>query len=368
MKTLYIPLLIAGGLIILLLARCKDPVETPAATPYELPQPKYFPTINNSPSYNPMTREGVKLGRYLFYDGRLNGRTHCDSMMSCYKCHDIQRGFVSPETDGKGTGVSGLRSPHTVLPLVNLAYRNLPAYGWNGSLKSIEDVGYIVFSLDFEFNTTFKAAVETLKKIPIYPPMFKAAFGTEEITIDRIVMALSQFLRSLVSYNSKYDKYIRKEIPSLSPQEMRGYQLFMSEKADCFHCHGDPALLTTNLFYNNALDSVFNKIDDRYAVTGNPTDIGAFKAPTLRNVALRNAFMHDGRFKTLEEVVDHYSEGLLYSPTVDPLMKWIAYGGTQLKENEKQDLIAFLYTLTDSTFISNPDFKRPPDLDTGCPE
>lgn len=366
MKIYFVLSLVIG--ILLNIYSCNDKPEEFKTTPYSLPSPKFFPTINNSPAYNPMTIEGVRLGRYLFYDGRLSGRTDCDSMMSCYKCHNLQNGMASKEFDGKGTGVSGIRSPHTVIPLINLVYRSQKYYAWNGSISSIEDVVYVVFPLDFEFNTTFERAVKTIESIPIYPPMFKAAFGTEEVTINRIAMALSQFLRSLVSYNSKFDKYIRKEIPSLTPQEYRGYTLFMSEKADCFHCHGDVALFTSNLFYNNALDSVFNDNSDRYSVTFDPGDKGKFKAPTLRNVALRKAFMHDGRFKTLEETINHYSEGLLYSQTADPLMKYIVYGGVKLKENQKQDLIAFLYTLTDSSFINNPDFKRPADLNTGCPE
>jgi len=364
----FLFLLISSLFSVLLLFHCTDKPEIIQTTPYILPAPKFFPTINNSPDYNPMTVEGVKLGRYLFYDGRLSGRTHCDSMMSCYKCHRIELGMNSQEFDGKGTGVSGLRSPHTVMPLVNLAFRKQNTYGWNGSLSSIEDVAYIVFSLDFEFNTTFKQAVNTIKNIPIYPPMFKAAFGTEEVTIDRIAMAISQFLRSLVSYNSKFDKYLRKEITSLTPAEFRGYNLFMSERGDCFHCHGDAALFTSNLFYNNALDSVFIKTDDRFSVTGLTSDIGKFKAPTLRNVAVKKAFMHDGRFNCLEDVINHYSHGLAYSETADPLMKYIVFGGNQLKAQEKQDLIAFLKTLTDSTFIRNPEFSRPKDLNTGCPE
>ena len=161
-------------------------------------------------------------------------------------------------------------------------------------------------------------------------------------------------------------KYLRKEIPNLNPSEFRGLQMFMSEKADCFHCHGQPALLTDNVYHNNGKDSLFVGQDDRFGVTGDPFDKGAYRTPTLRNIAVRKAFMHDGRFRSLEEVVDFYAHGLVNSPYVDPLMEKVHLGGNQLTETEKQDLINFLHTFTDEDFLNNPDFGPPPDLDTGC--
>jgi cytochrome c peroxidase len=342
-------------------------IDNHVTTPYELPQPRYFPTTLNIPADNPMTVEGVTLGRYLYYDGRLNGRTHCDSMQSCYSCHIQETGFTTSNPTGRGEGVTGKYTPHTVMPHVNLVYRDQPAFGWAGGSASLEDVVKGVFLLDYEFATTHEIAIETIENIPIYPPMFKAAFGTEEVNIDRIAKAIAQFMRSLVSYNSRFDKFVRHEI-NLTAKELRGYELFMSEKADCFHCHGEMALLTNNLFMNNAIDSVLPGVDDRYSVTGDPRDLGKFITPTLRNVALRKSFMHDGRFTTLKEVVDHYSHGVVNSPTIDPLMKYAAFGGTQLTEEEKADLIAFLHTFTDEEFISDPKFGRPKDLNTGCPE
>ena len=342
-------------------------IESHVTTPYELPQPRFFPTDLNIPADNPMTVEGVILGRYLYYDGRLNGRFHCDSMQSCYSCHTQETGFVTNNSTGRGEGVMGIYSPHTVMPHVNLVYRQQPTYGWAGGSASIEDVVKVVFGLDFEFATTHKIAVEAIQSIPIYPPMFKDAFGTEEVNIDRIAKAIASFMRSMVSYNSRYDQYVRHEI-NLTVREQRGLQLFMSEKADCFHCHGEIALLSNNQFMNNAIDSVFKGLDDRYSVTGNPQDMGKYFTPTLRNVELRNAFMHDGRFSSLHEVLEHYSHGLVNSPQIDPLMKYVAFGGTQLTEQEKADLIVFLKTFTDNDFINNPAFSRPADLNTGCPE
>lgn len=360
-------ILVVLSLISIYFISCTGDPVTKAPTPYKLPTPKYFPTDLNILDDNPLTEEGVKLGRYLFYDGRLSGRTDCDSMMSCSNCHVQKYGFASPHPDGKGIGIMGFGPETTVMPWVNLVYQK-NGFGWNGGSTSIENVVLAVFLLDNEFHTTHERAVKTIESIDIYPPMFEAAFGTSEVTINRISKAIAQFMRTLISYNSKFDKYLRKEQGgSFTPSELRGMNLFMSEKADCFHCHGQAALLSTYEFSNNAKDSIFPGLHDRYAITGDPKDLGAFKTPTLRNVELRNAYMHDGRYQTLEEVVDHYSEGLVNSPSVDPLMEWIKYGGTHLTEEEKSDLIAFLKTFTDYEFINNPEFARPDDLDTGCP-
>ena len=201
--------------------------------------------------------------------------------------------------------------------------------------------------------------------------MFKDAFGTEEITYDRISKALAQYIRTIISYRTKFHKWLRHEQGiTLDPAEMRGFEFLMSEKADCFHCHGQTALLTTNDFYNNAKDSFFTgpfqDPRDRYGVTKDEMDRGAYKATSLINCELYGPYMHDGRFKTLREVVDFYSDHLINSPYVDPLMEWIYYGGTHLTELEKDDLIAFLGTLTDHDLLTDPQYSKPADLDTGC--
>ena len=141
--------------------------------------------------------------------------------------------------------------------------------------------------------------------------------------------------------------------------------LFTTEEgADCFHCHGGfgNPLFTTNLFYNNGKDTVFPGLDDRFAVTADPMDRGAFKATTLRNIEYTGPYMHDGRYSTLEEVVDFYAHGLLWSPYIDPLMHHIANGGTQLTPGEKTDLIAFIKSLKDDEFLFNPEFGPPASL------
>jgi len=225
----------------------------------------------------------------------------------------------------------------------------------------LEDLAWMAVLAPHEINGDTNKTVALIKSIPFYPPMFKKAFGTEEITMDRIGKAIAQFVRTLISANSKFDKYIRGEV-QLNQSELNGYVLFSTESgADCFHCHGGDGnlLFTTNLFYNNAKDSVFNDTRDRYAITKNPSDIGAYKAPTLRNIGFTAPYMHDGRFKTLEEVIDFYNSGLVYSEYASPLMHKLNTRGAQLTSQQKKDLINFLNTLNDTSFITNPKYSNP---------
>src|SRR5690606_3690040 len=176
-------------------------------------------------------------------------------------------------------------------------------------------------------------------------------------TAERISKALSQFVRSIISYRSRYHQWLRKET-ELTPAELRGYDLYFSEEADCFHCHGG-VLLTNNLYFNNAKDSVFTDPRDRFGITGHLWDIGAYRSPSLINVELNAPYMHDGRFKTLDEVIDFYSEGLIYSDFVHPLMKNVHQGGVHLTDEEKADLKAFLLTFTDHALLTDPAYQAP---------
>jgi len=212
-----------------------------------------------------------------------------------------------------------------------------------------------------EINGDTNRTKELIGSFVEYREMFKRAFGTEKVTMEKINMAIAQFVRTFISANSKFDRYMRGE-EQLSASELSGFVLFTTEEgADCFHCHGGYGnpLFTTNLFYNNGKDSLFSGLDDRYAITGDPMDKGAYKATTLRNIELTGPYMHDGRFSTLEDVVDFYAHGLLWSPYINPLMHHIANGGTQLTPLEKADLIAFIKTLRDDAFLTNPEFGPP---------
>ena len=345
-------------------------------TPYTLNIPRYFPTNLNIPKDNPLTVEGIELGRHLFYDERLCGYlgSNPDSMMSCATCHvqanNFDVGMNNPRfPEGVTCGLSGKPTPHNTMPLVNLVF-NREGYFWNGRIhennpnpqqRTLEDVVLMGITAPHEMNSTPERAIYALKKNPKYPDLFKKAFGTAEINLIRIQKAIAQFIRTLVSGNSKFDRYMRKE-EQLTESEMRGLLLFQTEEgADCFHCHGGTGtlLFTSNLFYNNALSSVFDDPNDRYAFTGNQQDIGAYRAPSLRNVMVSAPYMHDGRFKTIDETLAFYNFGLQYSPYVNPLMHKLEQGGAYLTPLQINDLKAFLHTLTDESFLSNPKLSKP---------
>jgi cytochrome c peroxidase len=355
---------------------CSD-VDNPnsfKATPYIIDVPFPFPTDLNIPSDNQMTVEGVILGRFLFYDGRLSGRTHPDSLMSCGTCHiqsnNFEAGINHPVFQGGYVhGISGEQTPHVMLPLINLVW-NFSGYGWNGFIyadnpdpyfTSIEDFVRIAVTAENELMGDTNQVKKTIQNIEGYPELFAKAFGSEEVTFDRIEKAIAQFVRSLVSTDSRFDKYVRGEL-QLTQSELNGYVLFTTEDgADCFHCHGGSAnpLFTTHLFYNNGKDSVFTNQLDRNSVTGIETDRGKYKAPTLRNISMSAPYMHDGRFKSLDDVIEFYSSGVQLTPYVDPLMHHAVRGGVHLTLQEKTDLKAFILSLQDDGFLVNSEFSAP---------
>lgn len=374
------------------MVRCSGDQER-GPRPYVFPLISGFPSELNIPVENPMTVEGVELGRYLFYDGRLSGRLERDSLMSCGSCHLQRNAFecgTGKFTDGHPRGLSshefpdGKPTPHVMLPVVNLAF-NTKGYMWNGFLeesnsmtgipgydfsevpdltfKNLEAFTYMAIVAEHEMNGSLAKTVEAIKTESRYPAMFDRAFGSDEITAERISKAISQFVRSIVSYRSRYHQWLRGEA-ELTESELRGHELFFSEEADCFHCHGATSLLTNYDYFNNAKDSVFTDPRDRFSVTKKIWDTGAYRAPSLINVELNGPYMHDGRFATLDEVIDFYSEGLTYSPYVHPMMKFVRDGGVHLSEEEKWDLKAFLLTLTDRDLLTDPAYSPPADLPT----
>ncbi|MFC2101066.1 cytochrome-c peroxidase [Bacteroidota bacterium] len=358
-------LIFIGLFVFILSCKKETPISDPIpyqATPYQFEIPLHFPTNLNIPEDNPMTVEGVELGRYLFYDERLAGRADEGLYMSCGTCHLQENSFENGS--GHGIGIDGGITANVMLPLINLLW-NPGTYAWNGSVPSIEDDIMGVVTDPTEFNSTHEKVVNAISNISRYPPKFEKAFGTSEVTMDRIAKALAQFIRTFVTSNSRFDQWMRGET-QLTPEELQGFVLFTTEEgADCFHCHGGDGnpLFTTHLFYNNAKDGPsINDPSDRYSVTGIVSDKGAYKATTLRNISKTGPYMHDGRFSTLDEVIDHYSQGLVWSPHVHPLMHKIVDGGAQLIPQEKVSLKAFLLSLTDEEFINNPDLGKPADL------
>ena len=330
--------------------------EYPEPTPYELDVPQQFARLLPPPlipADNPMTEEGVALGRMLFFDPILSA----DGTQACGSCHMPQAGFT--ENIQFSVGIDGLEGPRNSMPLFNMAFNFNERFFWDGRTVTLEEQAFDPVVNPIEMHNTWPNAVSTLQAHPDYPAKFQAAFGTSIIDSNLVTKALAQFERTLISGNSRFDKFLREEI-SLTGAELRGLELFNTEGADCFHCHGSPGnpLWTDNDFHNNGMDETFTDLG-LGAVTGNAFDNGKFKTPSLRNLVFTAPYMHDGRFETIDEVIDHYSSGVVISPTIDPLMQFSFQGGVQLTPEEKADLKAFLLALTDSSFINNPDFQAP---------
>ncbi|VAW25891.1 hypothetical protein MNBD_BACTEROID06-802 [hydrothermal vent metagenome] len=315
-------------MFLIALANCKSP-DNPAyqTTPYELIIPQEFPVMD-IPADNRLTIEGVALGKKLYYDPILDK----NQAKACATCHLQKQSFSSAPA---------------VLPHVNLGWQH--NWLWKGEVKgSLEDI------MAFEVQDFFETDLANLNTHSEYPTLFKNAFGVDNIDYVDIEKALAQFLRTLNSGNSKFDQVQRGEA-EFTNEESQGLELFFTEKGDCFHCHAT-TFFSDNQFHNNALDA--KPAAGYFEVTGDSLDYGKFKSPTLRNIELTAPYMHDGRFATLEEVINFYSNGLQHSATVDPLMKQLNNGGIQLTIEEKAALLAFLRTLTDQDFITNPDFAN----------
>lgn len=305
--------------------------------------PAHFPQAA-WPADNPLSEAGVALGAELFRDPRLSGK----NTQSCSSCHQADHAMAAAQKVSRGAeGELGTRN---AMPLANLAWKQ--SYFWDGRAATLREQVLMPIQDPREMH-------ESLDRLPAKladrAPGFQAAFGDPAITPARIAMALEQFLLTRIAANSKLDRALTRNEP-LTPQEQRGFNLFFTESdpargikgADCFHCHGG-AQLTNYQFINNGLDRPEELADEgRANVTHQPADRGKFAVPSLRNVARSAPYMHDGRFATLEEVIDHYDHGVKPSPNLDPnLAKHLHYGGLNLDPEDKQALIAFLRTLSE---------------------
>ncbi len=314
---------------------------------YRLEITQRFPQVR-LPADNPLTVEGVALGRRLFHDPRLS----INDTQSCASCHDQTHGFADARQFS--VGAEGRAGKRNAMPLANLAWQD--AFFWDGRAGSLRDQVLMPIQDPHEMNERLDRVVAKLEKDAAYPAEFAKAFGSPGIATDPLARALEQFLLTLISQESKFDRAVRNRA-ELSEEEKRGLQLFVTEfdprrgmrGADCFHCHGG-TLFTDHQFHNNGLaleESDFG----RMAVTGLAADRGKFKAPSLRNVAVTAPYMHDGRFATLEEVVEHYSGGVQRTAALDPNLAKHPDSGLGLSAEEKRALVAFLKTLTDETFL-----------------
>jgi cytochrome c peroxidase len=339
----------------------KDQTSDMEPTPYNLEIPAHFPQMP-IPADNPLTVEGVELGRHLFYDKLLSR----DNSVSCASCHHQINAFSDPNT--VSVGVDGLTGTRQSMALVNMGWQQF--FFWDGRVSTLEEQIFHPIRDPVEMDNTWAAVENRLRNHDKYPQMFYKAFGEPGVDSVKASKAIAQFIRTMVSAESKFDliyKYAN-GIPltsneailfqDVTPEELAGYDLFMSlNGADCMHCHNGP-LMQVQIYSNNGMDATFTD-PGRMGVTGNPNDNGRFKVPTLRNIGYSAPYMHDGRFATLDEVINHYSEGLVYSPTIDTNMEFLVHGGVQLSDEEKIYLKAFLLTMNDPKFISNPKFSNP---------
>lgn len=316
-------------------------------TPYKLQIPLGLPPISIPDSLQ-LTVEGIALGKQLFYDPILSA----NNSMSCASCHIQQNAFV--DTGKLSIGIDGIAGTRNAMPLFNLVYAK--NFFWDGGATSIENqvIGPIINPV--EMHSVLKDVIAKLNAVEDYKVKFKKVFGKNVITTAMLMKAIAQFEKTILSGNSKYDLY-KVGKATLTSHEINGLNLFIDEKkGDCTHCHTLGSTFTDFAFKNNGLDSI-PKDSGRYRIP--PflvSNIGKFKTPTLRNIELTAPYMHDGRFKTLTECVEHYNSGFKNSPNLDINIANKTKG--RMTTQEVADIVAFLKTLTDMSLATNKNFAK----------
>ena len=358
MKLLYIPLF-----FLTVLSCKKDPEVIIAkydATAYQIVfKNNTLPTLQ-IPADNPLTIEKVKLGKLLFYDSLLSR----DNTVSCASCHNQSDGFsdINQFSEGVNGGMGGRQA----MAIFNMAYHTNQFF-WDGRADLLRDQALLPIQDHLEMDETLPNIIVKLMNDTMYTNQFIRAFGTSEINPLKVSLALENFMMSIISEDSKYDQYLAGKV-SLTASEDRGRELFFGEYneffpdvsgADCAHCHAGNNF-ENDLYMNNGLDTDSEFEDDgRENATNDPDDKAKFKVTSLRNIGVTPPYMHDGRFNTLEEVVDHYNSNIKNSSTVDPALLGTTATGLMLDAQEKEDLVNFLKTFTDETFLNNPEYKSP---------
>lgn len=312
-------------------------------TPFKIDYPNHFPKPSYDFSKNPLTQEGIDLGRKLFYDPILSK----DSSISCSNCHLSYTAFTHVDhklSHGVNDSIGKRNSPS----LMNLAWHN--SFMWDGAVNHLDVQALAPISHPAEMDEDLNNVIRKLEKTS-YPTMFYQTFGNNKITGENLLKAISQFELTLISCNSKYDS-VKAKTATFSLQEQRGYTLY---KNKCSSCHTEP-LFTNNQFENNglAIDSILNDLG-RFEITKNPTDSLKFKVPTLRNIEFSFPYMHDGRYQTITDVLNHYTNNITLSNTLTKQLKT----PIKLTSNEKVDLTAFLLTLTDKNYLFNKENNFP---------
>ena len=326
---------------------CKKDPEASKTTPYELVRPYKFPVFPNDNEKN-LTEEGIALGRMLFYDPILS----VDSSMACATCHVQADGFSDKRKFS--IGVDGSIGTIQAMPLMNLVWGE--NFFWDGRSIGLANQALEPVENPIEMKAHWDIVIDKLINHPVYAQMFDDAFPGKEITKELATDAIAQFEKTLISANSKFDKDERGEY-EMTDSELRGKIIFYAESGNCFHCH-ETALFTNFGFQNNGLDSVYSNLGLEN-VTGNIADRGKFKIPTLRNIEVTAPYMFDGRYNTLDEVIEFYQDHVVLSENVDVNIVEMTQDDLVLTTQDKIDLKAFLLTLTDHEFLSNPKFASP---------
>jgi cytochrome c peroxidase len=340
----------SGIVLIILLSGCSDPTnESAVSHPIEIVIPKNFPAPVYNITSNPVTQEGFELGKMLFYDSRLSR----DNTISCGFCHHQQAGFTHHGHD-VSHGIGDKLGRRNSLPIQNLIfYRN---FFWDGGVHNLDLTPLNAINNKVEMDEEVQNIIAKLQNDAVYKTNFKAAFGSEIITTTNFLQALTQFLSTMISANSRYDLHVRNEASLLTNIELDGMLLF---KQHCSGCHaGD--LFTDQSFRNNGFSSVSDLARDkgREEITLLAEDRGKFKVPSLRNVEFTAPYMHNGKLPTLESVLNFYTTDVHDTPTLDPVLKINGRLGFDLNFEEKQKIIAFLKTLTDEQFLSDENFSE----------
>ena len=329
---------------------CVCTTSSSGPTPYQLNIPATFARFLPAPTIpvdNPMTVEGVALGKKLFFDPQLSA----DNTLACAGCHFPQYSF--DDTSRFSVGIDGIAGDRNAMPIFNHAWNQNGKFFWDGRATKLEDQVLLPISNHIEMGLDDKQLLEAkIEGSPMYKDLFANAFANGEISSENIGKALANFVASIISYNTKFDRVNRKE-DTYTPLETKGKELFDS-KYQCISCHGGNNLNSTwggSDFANIGLSSELDP---------NSTNGNLFKVPSLRNVAVTGPYMHDGSINSLEKVIDHYSTGMKMNSAMDwRLQNFASNGGMNITKEEKEALIAFLKTLTDHQMLSNQKWSNP---------
>lgn len=306
--------------------------------------PKNWPDPSYNFAENPYSEEGFELGRKLFYDPDLSR----DKTISCATCHLQYTGFAHVDHN-VSHGIEGRKGTRNAPALINLIWQS--TFHWDGGVNHLDAQAINPLTHPAEMDNTLENVLRYLRASKEYKTLFQDVFGDSSVTSRRLFQAISLYTTSLISCDSKYDQYMRKEV-EFTDQEKRGLKLF---RANCAACHKEP-LFQMNGFASNGLPMDTNFRDlGRYEITQVASDSMQFKIPTLRNIEVSFPYMHDGRFRKLRDVLDHYTTLDVNQKYLSPSLK----RRMNLSPEDKKDLIAFLYTLTDRKFLYNPRFSFP---------